>query len=129
LASTQDLNIWNDRVMDRRHEFAGPHVVFPLIHRFIEIGALPEPKSDDYEIRWPQIENLDDMEKAEVAVKWAQINEKAGETVVSPDEIRDKVLGMPSRKAAGVEVKPVGVARPDSEQSPSPRPIRRAAGA
>lgn len=94
LASTQDDDNWTARISDRRRDFAGPTVTNPTIDRFIQIGALPKPKKD-YAPRWPEIDNLDDVQKATVAGMWAEINKNMGAVVVLPNEIRDRLLGLP----------------------------------
>lgn len=91
LASTQDKNNWNERVSDRRLYFADPFVVRAFVDRLIEHQALPKPK--DYDVRWPEVQDLDETEKAALAKAYADINKTAGETVVLPNEIRDRVLG------------------------------------
>lgn len=90
LASTQDRENWDARVDDRRVDFAGPMIVHPFIDRLITFGALPKPTL--YEVRWPEIESLDEKGRSEVASGWAGLNTKAGGTVVTPAEIRDRVL-------------------------------------
>lgn len=92
LASQQDRSNWEQRVSDRREQFGAPHVVRPLVDRLISTGALPTPVT--YDVRWPSIRNLDDQEIADTAVKWAEINAKAGEMVVTANEIRDRILGL-----------------------------------
>ena len=94
LSSLQDKTNWDERVSDRRTQFAGPMVVRPLVDRLIELGVLPEPK--EYEVRWPQIKNLNDAQRAEMAQRWAQLNAAMGEPVVTANEIRDKVLDLPA---------------------------------
>ena len=91
LASTQDKQNWDERVSDRRHDYAEP-IVRTFVDRLIKHGALPEP--EHYDVRWPKIEDLDDKEKAEVADKWSKLNAQAGGIVVLPEEIRDRVLGL-----------------------------------
>jgi hypothetical protein len=91
LASTQDRDNWQERVKNRRTEFAGPHVVRVLVDKFIKLGVMPEP--EEYEIRWP-IHELSDDERAALGVKYAEVNQKAGETVLTADEIRDRAFGM-----------------------------------
>lgn len=90
LASTQDAEAWEDRVSDRRDSFAEP-IVRELVTRFQGVGALPEA---EFEVRWPEIEELNTKEKAEVAERWAGLNSKAKGIVVLPAEIRDRVLGL-----------------------------------
>lgn len=106
LASSQDRSNWADRVFDRRSDFGEP-LVRQLIQRFVEYGALPEPSTDDYEVVWPDIDELNEEEKATVAKTLADTNEaqaKAGGGIVySADEIRDRVHGMEPREDAGVD--------------------------
>lgn len=93
LASTQDRENWSERITARRHEYAGPMIVRPFVDRLIKLGVLPQPKL--YKIRWPEIQNLNESDRAEVAAKWATLNQTTGEIIVTRDEIRDRVLGLP----------------------------------
>jgi len=100
LASTQDRSNWAERVSDRRRNFADPMVVRQLIDRLIDHGALPTPEDandldGNYIVRWPSIQNLDEKERAAVALQIADINGKMGMMVVTPQQIRDKWLLMP----------------------------------
>jgi uncharacterized protein len=91
LASSQDKGNWDERVSDRRRDFAEPQVVRPFVQMLIERGALPQV---EYDIRWPELTELDEEQKADIAVKWSELNGKAGGVVVTPAEIRDRVLGL-----------------------------------
>lgn len=97
-ASTQDRNNWNDRISERYREFATP-VTRALTDRFIEIGALPAPV-DGYEVVWPEEDELTEDEKAGVASTLAAANkanaESGGGPILTADEIRDRVLNLPS---------------------------------
>lgn len=96
LAAKMDRSNWDDRVQDRRDDFAGPLIVRPFVDRLIKLGALPEPKvTGDYDVRWSQLKILDDEQRSEIATQWAGLNQAAGETVVTPDEIREHVLDLP----------------------------------
>jgi hypothetical protein len=94
LASSQDKTNFDDRVSDRRSEHAEPVVVRPFVDRLIEHGALPQPSStapkarNGYRVAWPDIDTLDESEKASVAVKLSTVNKQQGRTIVTPDEIR-----------------------------------------
>lgn len=94
LASTQDADTWDERVMDRRTEFAAPQVVRPFIDRLIKLKAIPAPKDNLYDVRWPEIKNLNEAQRAAIATQWAALNKSAGTTVVTGQEIRDHVLGL-----------------------------------
>lgn len=92
LASTQDKENWNERVESRRDEYGTP-LVRTFVDRLIDAGALPEP-ADDYTVRWPDITSLTQTDQAAVATAWAGLNQRAGGVVVTPEEIRDRVLGL-----------------------------------
>lgn len=92
LASSQDKNNWDQRVQDRRDSFAAPAVVRPLVDRLVDYNYLPKPT--EYRVEWPQIDNLEDTERATIALHMADVNQKAGMTVYIEDEIRS-VTGHP----------------------------------
>jgi hypothetical protein len=124
LASTQDRFNWDNRVRDRRLEYAGPFIVRQFVDRCIALGILPPVK--EYDVRWPEIKNLDDVQRADVALKYAQVNESNGSVVITEDEIRDRVLELPpltpEQKAAAEAAKPKPVAPQPSanpQQDPS----------
>lgn len=102
LASTQDRSNWDDRVEDRREEYAIPCIVRAFIDRMIELGVLPAPKAS-YDVEFSALRVMDDTQRAEIAGKWAAVNQSMGETVVTPDDIRTRVLELPSLSDAGVE--------------------------
>jgi hypothetical protein len=95
LAAKQDRANWDNRVTDRQTDFAGPLVLRPFVQRMIEIGALPQPGDSDFAIRFSSITTMDDEQRAEIAKSWASLNTQAGETVVTGDEIRERVLDLP----------------------------------
>lgn len=123
LAAKMDRSNWDDRVSDRRDDFAGPFIVRPFVNRMIELGVLPAPQ-DDYDVRWSQLKILDDEQRATIATEWAGLNKASGETVVTPDEIREHVLGLPPLEEV------TGVARPDpvAQQPGGPEPVAAAKG-
>lgn len=93
LASLTDADAWDERVADRRTEYAAPQIVLPFCNRMIQYGALPQPK-ETIEVRWPEIKNLNESQRMDIALKAAQVNRYAGAVVVSPAEIRDTYLGL-----------------------------------
>jgi uncharacterized protein len=97
LASSQDKTNWDERVQDRRENFCGPAVVRQLVDRLIEHGALVEPK-DGYVVRWPEIENMDELARANIALRYAQANKSCADAgldpVITSNEIRDSVLDL-----------------------------------
>ncbi len=94
LAAQMDRSNWDDRVSDRRSDYAEPWIVRPFVDRMVELGALPKPV-DDYDVRWPQMKVLDDQQRTVVAQGWASLNKPGMPIVVTPDEIRERVLDLP----------------------------------
>lgn len=92
LASSRDKSNWDDQVQDRRNAFCGPMVARQLMDRFIDIGALPEPAQ--YEIEWPEIDEMDQGQRVAAAAQVSTINQTTGEVVVLPSEIRTVYLGL-----------------------------------
>lgn len=120
LASKMDRSNWDERVEDRRKDYAAPHVVRPFIDRMILLGVLPTPK-DGYDIKWTLVRVLDDEQRAQIAGTWAELNSKAGETIVLPNEIRTRVLGLvPIELVQGDYVPPAQ--RPENQPPGSPAP-------
>jgi hypothetical protein len=101
LASTQDRDSWFERVGARRTDFAEPNIVRPFVARLHALGALPTVVK--FDVRWSVLGDLDAAQTADIAVKYAQINNQMGETVVTADEIRDRILKLPPlAEAAGI---------------------------
>ena len=95
LASTQDRDNWTTVINTRRNQFAEPQCVRPFVDRMQTHGALPPAKDEDYEVRWPDIEALNDEQASLVAETWAKVNRQMGETVVTAAEIRERILRLP----------------------------------
>lgn len=93
LASSQDQKAFNKRVQMRRVRLCEAKLLRPLIDRFIEFGVLPTPKNNAYTVWWEKIEELDEVQKGELASNLSKLNTQMGEVIVTPDEIRDQVWG------------------------------------
>lgn len=65
LASQQDSEEWKDYVQARRNDHAEPHIVRPVVDRFIALGILPEP-GEDYTVKWSDL--YAQSEKARVEI-------------------------------------------------------------
>ena len=130
LASQQDRVNWAERVQDRRTEFAGPYIVRALVDRLLERKVFPEP--DGYDVRWPQIYDLSDDERAKIANQWATINQRNKDTggmVLTPNEIRDRVLGMGPLEKEQVDEAFALVPKPEPVTAPfGQRPAEPAEG-
>jgi uncharacterized protein len=115
LASSQDRDEWSERISDRRKSFAAPQVVRPFVNRLIELGVLPKPKK--YDVRWPSMKALDELQKVTVAKDIAQMNQFQGEIVVTTNEIRDRYLDLPPIEDV---LSPEELARRNNPPTPPP---------
>lgn len=89
LASSQDAAQWAGQIAERQRNFAEPQVLRALLDRLIEYGALPEPEGGQFAVEWPSLSELTDLERAELATKYAQ-----AAAVISPGA-PDLALSMP----------------------------------
>lgn len=93
-SSMQDRDNWSDRVSERRREYGVP-TLRCVIDRLQTYGALPEV--EEYDVSWPDVEELNEAEKATIAFTISQANAQqaasGGTPVMSGDEIRDEVYG------------------------------------
>jgi len=70
LASSQDERAWQERIDERRVNFAEAVLLRPLIDRLVEVGVLPPPKGDEeeeYSVEWPSMLVLTPKEQMEIA--------------------------------------------------------------
>jgi hypothetical protein len=70
LASSQDDASWNDRLRSRQNYYLTPSVIVPFVDRLIMCGVLPEP--DGYSIEWPDLDSLNDTDKAQILLQRTQ---------------------------------------------------------
>ncbi len=70
LASSQDRNHWDDVVQARRDNHVTPKIIVPTINRLILMGVLPTPEG--FSAKWPEIETMSPLEKADIAIKMTQ---------------------------------------------------------
>jgi hypothetical protein len=91
LASTQDDKHWREVIEERRLDFVEPEIVRAFIDRMIELGVLPEPESDSYEIAWPDLHTVSDKDRADVNKVRTEILTKyastAGAEMIIPPEL------------------------------------------
>jgi uncharacterized protein len=98
LASSQDAQDWNDRVVERQR--SKEYEVRMFFDRMIYYGALPAPESGEYFVSWPSaLTELSELQKVEAVDKLADANSKhssatGGKIIVSADEIREMLLDL-----------------------------------
>lgn len=77
LASSQDAKAWNRRVKKRQKRHVTPRIIRPFVNRLIYLGVLPVPEKG-YQVEWPELASLSELESAEVA---SQIAEAMGKYI------------------------------------------------
>lgn len=96
LASSQDQDNLASTISTRRQNEGEP-TVRQFVDRLIRYQGVAKPSSGQYVIDWYEEEELDELEKAKLALTLAQANQAqslAGGTPINTgDEIRDKVWG------------------------------------
>jgi uncharacterized protein len=130
LASTSDETNFDDRVSDRRDDVATVGLVRPTIDRLIELKTLPTPK--EYAPRWPEVDDLDEAGKMDLANKACDANQKLGKPLMTRGEIRDRILGLPPIEEIedydpedDEPVVPVINADPNADPNAPPLPVRK----
>lgn len=96
LASEQDRANWAERISERRSLFAEPYVLSPLVHRFQELGMLPE---GDFEWKWPEAFKVSPLERSQTMAAQAravgnlsrQVGNKQPMQITSREEARQIV--------------------------------------
>ena len=66
LASSQDVNTWNELVYQTMTHHAEPNILRPLIDKFIEYGILPTPAKGEYDVEWPELSVIGEKERADI---------------------------------------------------------------
>ncbi|MBS3775804.1 MAG: DUF1073 domain-containing protein [Bacteroidales bacterium] len=66
LASTEDRTQWLSEITTRREEFAEETIVRPFVDKCVELGILPAPKNEDYDVVWEDLFAPSNKEKAEI---------------------------------------------------------------
>lgn len=110
LASGQDAETWNNRLMKRQRDYLSPMLVAETVNRFIALGVLPSPTTpaDDeegpgYVIEWPDLNSQTDEKKAENAKTVSEAIAKylmaGGDALIPPMEFLTLVLGFEDRVA------------------------------
>lgn len=100
LASSQDKNTWNSRLMARRGEYISPMIIKPFIDRLIIFGVLPEA---DYQIYWPDLNAPSERDKASIGdLKTTALTKYVAggvDAVIPPKEYLTMVLGFTEKEA------------------------------
>lgn len=106
LASSQDDGAWNDRLRERQSGHITPHIIIPFIDRLIQMGVLEAPGDKGYKVYWPDLESINEKDKAAIAVQKTQALTTyiggGGDGLVEPLDYLTKFLGMEDDVAQGI---------------------------
>jgi len=72
LASTQDRATWLSEAESRRTQFNEPVIARPFLDRQIGFGILSEPQGGTYDLLWPNLFELNEVEQSEVEANRAE---------------------------------------------------------
>lgn len=73
LASTQDRATWLSTVSKRQTQYNEPTVVRPFVDRLRKYDVLSEPADGTYEVNWPELFELNEIEKSELEVNRSEV--------------------------------------------------------
>lgn len=109
LASTQDRASWLGHIAERQRNFGEPKVVRATFDRFIDFGVVTSPADSGYEVDWPNLFELSEVERAEVANQLsaalkASRRQGANEPVLSQGEVRQEIFGLDPELGSEVDI-------------------------
>ena len=95
LASTQDEDLHDERMMDRQQKHNTPKVIVQFTDRMIEYGVLPEPEG--YGVDWPEKDRVSSTDKAQILVQRTEAMSKyvggGVDQLVQPVDFLEKEMG------------------------------------
>lgn len=95
LASSQDKDTWEQRLVYRRKMHVTPRIIVPFVDRLITCKVLPEPES--YKVKWPTVDNMAETDKATIAqsktTAMAAYLSSGLEALMTPEDYLVKVQG------------------------------------
>ncbi len=98
LSSEQDETAWNQRVDERKEQYAEPFVLRPLLDEFVAKGVLPVPKDEDYDVIWPKNTQISEDKQSQIAERKANALAKFAEgksvEVMPADIFLTEIMGV-----------------------------------
>lgn len=104
LSSTQDDGDWNDLLRAVQHKINTPKIVVPFVNKLINYGVLSKPER--FSVDWHDTENVNDMDRATIAVKMTESLVKfiagGGEAMMHPVDFLVKAWRLSPDEAVSV---------------------------
>lgn len=128
LASSQDRATWFGRVETRQNTYVEPGILRPFIDRLIAFGVLPEPLDGTYDVDWPNLFELNEVEKSEVQANRAQVLERVApqgntDLLGSFDDLFDYIIDGEKPDFGDFEEISLEDFNPDMEEEPDEPPV------
>lgn len=133
LASSQDEANWFGQIEYRRNTFAEPVILRPFVQMMIRLGALPEPNGGRFEVEWPNLFELNEVEETQVQLNRSEVldnlsggnpqnlpadNEALFEFITEGTEIEWEDREMPDPLPEGQSFPEMMSTPPDGQQPP-----------
>jgi len=143
LASSQDTTEWLSYVQARREDHAEPRIVRPVVDRFIELGILPPPMNESYQVKWADLFSISEKAKVDIGVKRAEALRNytynaMAQVIMPPDLFNEKCLGLTRDELTlaekmrdeqlGEEVMDIVKDTLDAQNAPPPAPVQGTGG-
>lgn len=71
-ASSQDRNTFQDKILVRQTKFCKPVILEPFVDRLIQVGVLPKPGNNEYQIAFKEENLATPLEKAQTAKMYSE---------------------------------------------------------
>lgn len=70
--SEEDKKSYFGMISERREQYATTHIVRSLVDRLRELSILPQPTGGSYHVRWPDLHELSEADRADIQATRAQ---------------------------------------------------------
>ena len=134
LASTQDSWEWKAYVQARREDHAEPHIIEPVVDRFLALGILPKPESGEYHVDWLDLFSISEKDRVDVGKARANAlreytTNPIAQSIIPPEAFFEHFLGYSQMQidlvkklvAAGISEEQKALTKEIEKMSPEPK--------
>jgi len=122
-AGDQDDTHFNDRVQERRESFVEPVIINQLIDKFTDIGLLsPTSEENGHGVDWPDLESLDDRDKAElgktqISIISEYLKHAGADELLPPMHLLTKIMGYEKEEAEDILKDAMAIVADEEEEN------------
>jgi hypothetical protein len=110
LASSQDRDSWEERLIGRRETHCKPKIIVPFVNRLLQMKVLPKPQK--YYVKWGEADSMTAFGKAayaqQVVTVLAEFIQGGVSDMIDPEDFLVTFLGMEQSKAKDLLEKTLG---------------------